>query len=848
VIKMRSYKKLINQDLLHLALLLTMLKVDPDSLGLRQRYGYDTGGGVMLGEAWAPHSSVPFMPLKGSTELIERYQEEIIEDLNTLGQFNRFSLYGNTPVQLSAYLVEADQCLGQDDPELDAHTDTDSGISDIENVGSPFSQNSGHPDSPGPQDAPLSPSSTEGGCHADCTELNNGICDVDHCSGEEEVTSLNQDETDGITEFEDAVRNLANEMVEGGSVAEAVGGGALQEFQDFYDMELMYEGEGTGAQQEYGPNIAEELAVAASIPDIDDHGAIQYELMHMDEQLMNIDYNIEDLDEAFLKMDEEIAKTFEEDDLMGSEDQDVLNNLFVPQDNSEGWQNSSPDYTNIPELLQLNSVLPESNIVSRSPDMLVEEANPTFDIGTLEAMDDSLNDFNLDMLDDGSGVEGDVLRNDVLLSHSSSGVGGSQVAGASSTFFNQVFIPETFVNPKSHEDDIKEEQESESEGNTSIEDALFHFDCQDKQEIKEEIKEESEDDIIEIKQEPEDSEEEEIVVVKEIVREKKKTKKVKEAKKSNAKVKSDLIAQVMKESGLDDLNLEGVDTEPEKVKEEKEDEIVMSDEEEVLHEELLDVVDAADFEQTLHDGAQQVDLSSMYSLQRKGLTSFSLSYQPYFNWEAFHNDHPYTDFKTHQGMGSDEAAATPDVTRSSIWRPDEQVEVAGSRRRREFSESSGYSSEDCRSTRDEKLAEKMGLPYTVYELINCPVERFNKIIMDKHLTQQQTKLCKDIRRRGKNKVAAQNCRKRKLETIEELQIQVESVRRRKEQLVKQRQQLEAERQRWSNKLERIEQFVLAGMGKDMREYTLQVVDDRVEVSTRVGGGGGDHSPRGRSRQ
>ena len=88
---------------------------------------------------------------------------------------------------------------------------------------------------------------------------------------------------------------------------------------------------------------------------------------------------------------------------------------------------------------------------------------------------------------------------------------------------------------------------------------------------------------------------------------------MKEAKKSNTKVKSDLIAQVMKESGLDDLNLEGVDTEPEKVKEEKEDEIVMSDEEEVLHEELLDVVDAADFEQTLHDGAQQVRIFSKLS-------------------------------------------------------------------------------------------------------------------------------------------------------------------------------------------------------------------------------------------
>jgi hypothetical protein len=36
----------------------------------------------------------------------------------------------------------------------------------------------------------------------------------------------------------------------------------------------------------------------------------------------------------------------------------------------------------------------------------------------------------------------------------------------------------------------------------------------------------------------------------------------------------------------------------------------------------------------------------------------------------------------------------------------------------------------------------------------------------------QVKLCKDIRRRGKNKVAAQNCRRRKMETIEELQSQV----------------------------------------------------------------------------
>ncbi len=42
-------------------------QVDPDSLGLRQRYGYDTGGGVILDQAWTPPSlSLPNIPLKVS--------------------------------------------------------------------------------------------------------------------------------------------------------------------------------------------------------------------------------------------------------------------------------------------------------------------------------------------------------------------------------------------------------------------------------------------------------------------------------------------------------------------------------------------------------------------------------------------------------------------------------------------------------------------------------------------------------------------------------------------------------------------------------------------------------------
>ena len=45
----------------------------------------------------------------------------------------------------------------------------------------------------------------------------------------------------------------------------------------------------------------------------------------------------------------------------------------------------------------------------------------------------------------------------------------------------------------------------------------------------------------------------------------------------------------------------------------------------------------------------QVDLNGVYSVRRKGLTEFSLSYQPSFNWRGYRNDHAYTDLKLEPG-------------------------------------------------------------------------------------------------------------------------------------------------------------------------------------------------------
>ncbi|KAJ8265693.1 hypothetical protein COCON_G00147920 [Conger conger] len=67
-----------------------------------------------------------------------------------------------------------------------------------------------------------------------------------------------------------------------------------------------------------------------------------------------------------------------------------------------------------------------------------------------------------------------------------------------------------------------------------------------------------------------------------------------------------------------------------------------------------------------------------------------------------------------------------------------------------------------------------------------PVDDFNELLSKYSLGEAQLALVRDIRRRGKNKVAAQNCRKRKLESIALLEAELGQLRGRREQLSRQR--------------------------------------------------------------
>lgn len=89
-------------------------------------------------------------------------------------------------------------------------------------------------------------------------------------------------------------------------------------------------------------------------------------------------------------------------------------------------------------------------------------------------------------------------------------------------------------------------------------------------------------------------------------------------------------------------------------------------------------------------------------------------------------------------------------------------------------------------SRDERRAKALNIPFPMDQIINLPVDDFNELLTQYTLSDTQLALVRDIRRRGKNKVAAQNCRKRKLESIIHLETELNQLKTQREILSKQR--------------------------------------------------------------
>nr|UVJ66783.1 nuclear factor-E2-related factor [Cyprinus carpio] len=132
-----------------------------------------------------------------------------------------------------------------------------------------------------------------------------------------------------------------------------------------------------------------------------------------------------------------------------------------------------------------------------------------------------------------------------------------------------------------------------------------------------------------------------------------------------------------------------------------------------------------------------------------------------------------------------------------------------------------------RVCRDERRAQAMSLPLSVHDIVNLPVEAFNEAINSYKLSNAQHTLIRDIRRRGKNKMAAQSCRKRKLDNFIDLEDEIEGLKREKEQIKEENERNARELQEKKEKLRKLYNEVFRrlrdehGNSYNPREYKLQ---------------------------
>lgn len=118
------------------------------------------------------------------------------------------------------------------------------------------------------------------------------------------------------------------------------------------------------------------------------------------------------------------------------------------------------------------------------------------------------------------------------------------------------------------------------------------------------------------------------------------------------------------------------------------------------------------------------------------------------------------------------------------------------------------SDEDSQFNRDERRARALNIPIATSDIINLPIDEFNERLAKYDLSEAQLSLIRDIRRRGKNKVAAQNCRKRKMDQILGLQGEVDRLFAQKESLELQQAHLLSLRDLARDKYAKLYHFIL----------------------------------------